>query len=97
MHTPAALRASCHHSLQGEHGTGRNMAPFVELEWGRKAVGIMKEVKAAFDPVNLLNPGVILNDVSRAPTVDYGRRDWAQCCPILSIPRMHLAQLERIG
>ncbi|WIA33444.1 hypothetical protein OEZ86_006576 [Tetradesmus obliquus] len=49
-------------SLKGEHGTGRNMAPFVELEWGARATGIMKRIKAAFDPHNLLNPGVILND-----------------------------------
>ncbi|KAF6261185.1 glycolate dehydrogenase [Scenedesmus sp. NREL 46B-D3] len=49
-------------SLKGEHGTGRNMAPFVELEWGSRATGIMRRIKAAFDPHNLLNPGVILND-----------------------------------
>ncbi len=49
-------------SLKGEHGTGRNMAPFVEMEWGSKAYGIMKRVKALFDPRGILNPGVILND-----------------------------------
>jgi len=49
-------------SLKAEHGTGRNMAPFVELEWGKQAYELMKEVKNIFDPDNLLNPGVILND-----------------------------------
>ena len=49
-------------SLKGEHGTGRNMAPFVELEWGAKAYELMKRIKKAFDPENLLNPGVIIND-----------------------------------
>ncbi len=49
-------------SLKGEHGTGRNMAPFVELEWGAKATAIMRRVKGLFDPEGLLNPGVILND-----------------------------------
>jgi D-lactate dehydrogenase len=49
-------------SLKGEHGTGRNMAPFVELEWGEKAYSLMKRIKKAFDPDNLLNPGVIMND-----------------------------------
>ncbi len=49
-------------SLKGEHGTGRNMAPFVEMEWGRTAYAFMKRLKRAFDPQNLLNPGVILND-----------------------------------
>ncbi|MGF7174091.1 FAD-binding and (Fe-S)-binding domain-containing protein [Azospirillum doebereinerae] len=48
-------------SLKAEHGTGRNMAPFVEMEWGPQAYGLMKEIKALFDPEGLLNPGVILN------------------------------------
>ena len=48
-------------SLKAEHGTGRNMAPFVELEWGADAYALMREIKAIFDPEGLLNPGVILN------------------------------------
>lgn len=51
-------------SLKAEHGTGRNMAPFVEMEWGKKAYEIMKDIKAIFDPKNLLNPGVLINDDS---------------------------------
>ena len=53
-------------SLKGEHGTGRNMAPFVELEWGSKAYGLMKRIKALFDPLGLLNPGVLINENPRA-------------------------------
>ena len=49
-------------SLKAEHGTGRNMAPFVELEWGKQATDLMRRIKALFDPTGLLNPGVILND-----------------------------------
>ena len=49
-------------SLKAEHGTGRNMAPFVRYEWGDKAYGVMKELKAIFDPDGLLNRGVIFND-----------------------------------
>lgn len=49
-------------SLKAEHGTGRNMAPFVKYEWGEKAFGIMKRMKELFDPHGLLNPGVIFND-----------------------------------
>lgn len=49
-------------SLKAEHGTGRNMAPYVEFEWGSKAFAIMKRIKAIFDPKNILNPGVIFND-----------------------------------
>jgi D-lactate dehydrogenase len=49
-------------SLKAEHGTGRNMAPFVKYEWGNKAYDVMKELKQIFDPEGLLNPGVIFND-----------------------------------
>jgi D-lactate dehydrogenase len=48
-------------SLKAEHGTGRNMAPFVELEWGKDAYNLMKKIKQIFDPLNILNPGVIMN------------------------------------
>ncbi|MBP5424782.1 MAG: FAD-binding oxidoreductase [Prevotella sp.] len=49
-------------SLKAEHGTGRNMAPFVKYEWGEKAYEAMKELKDIFDPQGLLNQGVIFND-----------------------------------
>ncbi|MCR4921971.1 MAG: FAD-binding oxidoreductase [Bacteroidaceae bacterium] len=49
-------------SLKAEHGTGRNMAPFVRYEWGDKAYEAMKELKDIFDPDGLLNRGVIFND-----------------------------------
>lgn len=49
-------------SLKAEHGTGRNMAPFVEQEWGTKAYELMKQIKSLLDPKNLLNPGVVLNE-----------------------------------
>src|SRR5450759_3151916 len=48
-------------SLKAEHGTGRSMAPFVEMEWGKDAYALMKKIKQIFDPLNILNPGVILN------------------------------------
>ena len=48
-------------SLKAEHGTGRNMAPFVEREWGGELYGIMWKIKNLADPTNILNPGVILN------------------------------------
>ncbi|HZK63493.1 MAG TPA: FAD-linked oxidase C-terminal domain-containing protein, partial [Puia sp.] len=48
-------------ALKAEHGTGRNMAPFVETAWGSEAYRIMERLKKCIDPENLLNPGVILN------------------------------------
>ena len=49
-------------ALKGEHGTGRNMAPFVVREWGERAFALMKRVKTTLDPVGILNPGVVIND-----------------------------------
>ena len=49
-------------SLKAEHGTGRNMASFVEAEWGEKTFGLMKRIKALLDPQGILNPGVIFNE-----------------------------------
>jgi len=49
-------------SLKAEHGTGRNMAPFVEYEWGGQVYRLMQQVKLAFDSKNILNPGVLIND-----------------------------------
>lgn len=50
--------------VQGEHGTGRNVAPYVEMEWGSTAYELMWQLKELFDPNYVLNPGVILNAVS---------------------------------
>jgi len=65
-------------ALKAEHGTGRNMAPFVETEWGPEAYRIMRELKSVTDPRNLLNPGVIVNpdplahvsDLKKMPVVE---------------------------
>lgn len=49
-------------SLKAEHGTGRNMAPFVEVEWGQRGYELMQSIKQLLDPLRMLNPGVIFND-----------------------------------
>jgi len=67
MHALADLVAGRHGgALKAEHGTGRNMAPFVAAEWGGAALEIMHELKRLVDPDGLLNPGVILNDAADA-------------------------------
>jgi D-lactate dehydrogenase len=48
-------------SLKAEHGTGVNMAPFVEREWGPKATELMWRIKQLADPDGILGPGVVLN------------------------------------
>jgi D-lactate dehydrogenase len=49
-------------SLKAEHGTGRNMAPFVELEWGQDAYQLMWQIKRLLDPQGILNPDVVLSN-----------------------------------
>lgn len=49
-------------SIKAEHGTGRMVAPFVEVEWGKKAYEINKRVKNIFDNENIFNPDVIICD-----------------------------------
>jgi len=49
-------------SLKAEHGTGRNMAPFVEKEWGSDAYQLMWAIKRLLDPQGILNPDVVLSD-----------------------------------
>jgi D-lactate dehydrogenase len=53
-------------SLKAEHGTGVNMAPFVEREWGATATELMWRVKRLADPDGILGPGIVLN---REPAV----------------------------
>jgi D-lactate dehydrogenase len=53
-------------ALKGEHGTGRNIAPFVEHEWGAPAMSVMRRLKALCDPDGILNPGTIINDDPQA-------------------------------
>lgn len=48
-------------SLKAEHGTGRQIAPFVREEWGEEIYGIMCAIKELCDPHSLLNPGVLIN------------------------------------
>ncbi|WP_323157996.1 FAD-binding and (Fe-S)-binding domain-containing protein [Pseudomonas fulva] len=49
-------------SLKAEHGTGRNMAPFVALEWGQDAYQLMWQLKRLLDPNGILNPDVVLSE-----------------------------------
>ncbi|MFF5703233.1 FAD-binding and (Fe-S)-binding domain-containing protein [Streptomyces sp. NPDC012794] len=48
-------------SLKAEHSTGRNMAPFLELEWGPRAADLMWRTKRLIDPDSVLAPGVVLD------------------------------------
>lgn len=49
-------------SIKAEHGTGRMVAPFIEIEWGKKAYEINRKIKKLFDPEGNLNKDVIITD-----------------------------------
>lgn len=57
-------------SMSGEHGDGRVRAEFVEMMVGSKNYALLKQVKAAFDPNNIFNPGKIID----APAMDTSLR-----------------------
>jgi glycolate oxidase len=46
-------------SISGEHGIGFAKAPFVPLELTAETIALMKRLKRAFDPDDILNPGKI--------------------------------------
>ncbi|ARF58739.1 FAD-binding and (Fe-S)-binding domain-containing protein [Streptomyces gilvosporeus] len=48
-------------SLKAEHATGRNIAPFLELEWGPRATELMWRIKETVDPHGILAPRVLLD------------------------------------
>ncbi|MFD8545302.1 FAD-binding and (Fe-S)-binding domain-containing protein [Streptomyces sp. NPDC059649] len=53
-------------SLKAEHATGRNIAPFLELEWGPRATELMWRIKELVDPAGILAPRVLLDRDPRA-------------------------------
>ena len=50
-------------AISGEHGDGRIRAPFIKEQVGEQVYAYLLELKRAFDPNNLLNPGVIIGDM----------------------------------
>ncbi|MFF9012063.1 FAD-binding and (Fe-S)-binding domain-containing protein [Streptomyces sp. NPDC014870] len=48
-------------SLKAEHATGRNIAPFLELEWGPRATELMWRIKEVVDPDGVLAPRIVLD------------------------------------
>jgi glycolate dehydrogenase FAD-linked subunit len=47
-------------SVSGEHGIGLTKAPYLGIEVGEAGLAVMRRIKAAFDPLGVLNPGKIL-------------------------------------
>jgi hypothetical protein len=53
-----ALTAQLGGTLTGEHGDGRLRTPLLDAVWSPASLERFREVKAAFDPQGILNPGV---------------------------------------
>ena len=47
-------------TVTGEHGIGASRRPFLELQRGAEAVAVMRSIKAALDPLGILNPGKVV-------------------------------------
>ena len=48
-------------TISGEHGIGLDKKPFLHIEMDNARLNIMKGIKRAFDPNNILNPGKIFD------------------------------------
>ena len=67
----AALVKKYRGSLSGEHGDGRLRGEFVRFMVGDACYELLRRVKLAFDPHNILNPGKIID----APPMDTSLRN----------------------
>ncbi len=80
-------------SICGEHGDGRVRAEFVKTMFGEKLYDLFMQVKKAFDPGNVLNPGIKLSEASFTEHIDYTRlsKSCATCakcnsvCPVYDV------------
>ena len=80
-------------SICGEHGDGRIRAEYVRTMFGEELYGLFVDVKRAFDPGNVLNPGIKISDASFTEHIDYTRlsKSCATCakcnavCPVYDV------------
>jgi len=67
-----ALVLEFHGALSGEHGDGRARSPFNETLYGPRLYDAFRQVKRAFDPKGLLNPGNIVDAPPMTEHLRYG-------------------------
>jgi FAD/FMN-containing dehydrogenase/Fe-S oxidoreductase len=59
-------------SMSGEHGDGLSRSHFNERLFGSRLYGAFRELKAAFDPKGIMNPGKVVNAPAMAENLRYG-------------------------
>ncbi|TFV51683.1 FAD-binding and (Fe-S)-binding domain-containing protein [Blastococcus sp. TF02A-35] len=59
----AGLVAGYGGSLSGEHGDGRARSELLPLMYSPAAISLFEQVKAVFDPDDVLNPGILVRPV----------------------------------
>jgi FAD/FMN-containing dehydrogenase/Fe-S oxidoreductase len=80
-------------SICGEHGDGRVRAEYVRKMFGEELYGLFVQVKRAFDPTGVLNPGIKISENSFTDHIDYQRlsKPCATCakcnsvCPVYDV------------
>ncbi len=48
-------------TISGEHGLGFAKKGYLPMAWDKSKMDLMKRVKQAFDPNNIMNPGKIFD------------------------------------
>lgn len=56
-------------TITGEHGVGVMKAPYLELKLGKEGIAVMKAIKQALDPNNIMNPGKVFAKDSKKRVV----------------------------
>lgn len=80
-------------SICGEHGDGRVRAGFVKTMFGEELYELFVQIKRAFDPGHILNPGIKLSETPFTDHIDYTRlsKSCATCakcnsvCPVYDV------------
>jgi hypothetical protein len=65
----------------GEHGVGRLRAGVLELFYGRDVMQLFRDVKRAYDPLTIFNPGVIIPATDWSPLAALKVGDGAAAIP----------------
>jgi len=59
-------------TITGEHGVGEMKAPYLEWKVGKAGIQVMKGIKHAFDPNNIMNPGKIFAKATKKRVMFHG-------------------------